>query len=92
MISKFVICYLVCWYCDLRCLLTVIIAKAGIPMYIPKFNAIKEIPNPRTCSSEPSSASDMIERVEISGVIKALTASLNIGYSLWVSAIVGANE
>ena len=52
----------------------------------------REIPNPNTSSSLPSSANDIIDKVEIIGVINTLTASLNTGFSLSQPATVGANE
>ena len=65
-------------------------AIAGIPRYIPKFNAITEIPILKT--SDSVSAFSIRERVEIIGVIASFTASLNNGCSLSMSAIVGENE
>ena len=61
-------------------------------MYMPKFNAITDIPSPNTEDSEPSSASVMIDRVESIGVINNFTPSLNTGFSRSQSAIVGENE
>ena len=66
--------------------------NAGAAIYIPKLSAITEIPSPRTSTSEPSSANVIIDSVETIGVIKALTISWNIGFSLSISAIVGENE
>ncbi len=59
---------------------------------MPKFNAITDIPKPNTCASFPSSASVIMDKVEIIGVIKTLTASWNTGFSLSISAIVGEKE
>lgn len=64
----------------------------GIPIYIAKFNAMTVIPSPNTCASLPLSASDIIDKVEIIGVMYNLTASWKNGFSLSQSATVGANE
>ena len=56
------------------------------------FRVITEIPNPRTWASDPSSASDIIDNVDIIGVMKVFTICWNIGFSLSQSATVGANE
>ena len=52
------------YFLDFRWLLTLKPIIAGAAMYIPKFNAMTEIPNPNTDDSEPSSASVMIDRVD----------------------------
>ena len=66
------------------------ITTAGMPTYIPRFNAIIEIPILKTSDSD--SAFSINDRVEIIGVIASLTASLNTGDSLSQSAIVGEKE
>ena len=66
------------------------IPNAGSAMYIPRFSAITESPSPRTSDSE--FAFSMIANDESIGVNPSLTASLNIGFSLSMSAIAGENE
>ena len=66
------------------------ITTAGIPIYIPRFNAITDSPNPKTSDSE--FAFSIRDRVVIIGVIASFTASLNIGDSRSQSAIVGLKE
>ena len=61
-------------------------------MYMPKFNAITDMPKPNTWASFPSSASVIMDKVEIIGVIKTRTTSWNTGFSLSISAIVGEKE
>ena len=61
-------------------------------MYNPMLSAITDIPNANTSTSEPLSARVMIESEEIIGVINNFTASLNAGFCLSQSAIVGENE
>ena len=63
---------------------------AGTPRYIAKFSAITEIPILKTSDSD--SAFSIKDKVEIYGVIASLTASLNIGCSRSMSAIVGLKE
>ena len=63
---------------------------AGTPKYMPKLSAITEIPSPRTSDSE--FAFSISDKLEIIGVIASFTASLNIGCSLSMSAIVGLKE
>ena len=63
---------------------------AGATKYIPIFNKITPMPYPRTCDSD--SACDIIDSDDSSGVIPIYTASLNTGFSLCMSAIVGENE
>ena len=63
---------------------------AGTPRYIAKFSAITEIPIPKTSDSD--SAFSISDKLEIIGVIASLTASLNIGCSLSMSAIDGLKE
>jgi len=63
---------------------------AGTAIYIPKFSTITEIPTTKTSDSE--SAFSISDSVEIIGVIVSLTASLNIGCSLSISAMVGEKE
>ena len=53
---------------------------AGIPIYIPRFSAINEIPIPKTSDSE--FAFSIKDNVVIIGVIANFTASLNTGFSL----------
>ena len=55
------------------------IPNAGSPIYIPKFNAITESPNPRTSDSEL--AFSIIANVESIGVNPAFTISLKTGFS-----------
>ena len=50
---------------------------AGIPIYIAKFNAIIESPNPKTSDSE--FAFSIIDSVESIGVKPAFTISLKTG-------------
>ena len=66
------------------------IPNAGSAMYIPRFSAITESPSPRTSDSE--FAFSMIDNDESIGVRPSLTASLKIGLSRCMSAIVGENE
>lgn len=68
------------------------VINIGAATYIPRLSAITEIPSPSTSASEPSSARAIIDNVEIIGVMNALTASWNKGFSLSMSAIEGANE
>ena len=66
------------------------IPNAGSPIYIPKFNAITESPNPRTSDSEL--AFSIIANDESIGVRPSLTASLKTGFSRSMSAMYGENE
>ena len=50
------------YFRDFKCLWTLNPIIAGAAIYIPKFKAITEIPNPKTSDSEPSSANVIIER------------------------------
>ena len=63
---------------------------AGTAIYIPKFSAITDIPTPKT--SDSVSALSINDSVEIIGVIASLTASLNSGGYLSISAMVGLKE
>ena len=65
---------------------------AGAARYKPTFRAITEIPNPKTCASFPSSAKVIIDKLDIIGVMNALTVSWKIGFSRSISAMVGENE
>ena len=62
----------------------------GNPIYIPRFNAITESPNPRT--SDSVSALSMMDSVLIIGVKPAFTISLKTGLSRSMSAMYGENE
>ena len=73
-----------------NCFLIPTITIAGTARYIPKFNIITESPIPNTSDSE--FAFSIRDNDEIIGVIAIFTISLNIGYSLSMSAIVGENE
>ena len=66
------------------------IPNAGSAMYIPRFSAITESPSPRTSDSE--SALSMIANDETLESDPSFTTSLNIGFSLSMSAIAGENE
>ena len=66
------------------------IPNAGSAMYIPRFSAITDSPSTRTSDSE--FAFSMIDNEDHSGGSTSLTASLNIGCSLSMSAIIGENE
>jgi len=70
--------------------MTLMIPNAGSAMYIPRFSAITESPSPRTSDSE--SAFSIIANQDNIGVNPTLTTSLNIGFSLSMSAIVGEKE
>ena len=70
--------------------LIAIMTVAGAPKYIPKFNVITD--NPILKTSDSDSAFSIKDNVEIIGVIASLTASLNKGCSLSMSAIVGLKE
>jgi len=63
------------------------IPNAGTPRYIPRFSAITESPSPRTSDSE--FAFSMIDKLDSIGVSPSFTTSLNIGFSLSMSAIAG---
>ena len=63
---------------------------AGTAIYIPKFSTITEIPTPKTSDSD--SAFSIRDNELIIGVIASFTASLNIGCSLSMSAMVGLKE
>ena len=69
--------------------MTLTIPTAGSPIYIPKLSAITDNPNPRTSDSDP--AFSIIPKVDNNGVNPSLIASLNIGLSRSMSAIVGEN-
>jgi len=66
------------------------ITIAGATKYIPTFSKITPIPYPKT--SESDSAYSMTDSDDSNGVIPSFTASLNAGFSLSKSAIVGENE
>ena len=59
-------------------------------MYIPKFSAITDNPNPRTSDSE--FAFSMIANDDNIGVNPTFTISLNSGLSRSMSAMYGENE
>ena len=63
---------------------------AGTPRYIPRFSAITDNPSPRTSDSD--SAFSIIANDDNIGVRPSLTASLNIGFSRYMSAMYGENE
>ena len=65
----------------MKCFLIAKPTTAGATTYIPKFKAITNEPKPNTCGSDPSSASVIIDSVEIIGVMKIFTVSLNTGFS-----------
>ena len=55
------------YFLDFRWLLTLKPIIAGAAIYIPKFSAITEIPNPNTEDSDPSSAGVIIDSVDSIG-------------------------
>ena len=59
-------------------------------MYIPKFSAITDNPNPRTSDSEL--AFSIKDNVDSIGVNPTFTISLKYGFSLSMSAMYGENE
>ena len=63
---------------------------AGTTKYIPIFIIITPIPYPITSDSD--SANDNTVNDDNNGVIPIFTNSLNIGFSLSISAIIGENE
>ena len=73
-----------------NCFLIPTITIAGTPRYIPKLSRITEIPILKTSDSE--FAFSIRNSEEIIGVIASFTASLNSGFSLSMSAMVGENE
>ncbi len=68
-------CYRYQIFLDFICLRIVNPTAVGAAIYIPKLSTITEIPSPKTSASFPSSAKAIIDRVDIIGVINALTAS-----------------
>ncbi len=65
---------------------------AGAAMYNPMLSAITDTPNTNNSNSEPLSARVIIESEEVIGVMNNITASLNAGFCLSQSAIVGENK
>jgi len=65
--------------------MTLMIPNAGSPMYIPRFNAITESPNPKT--SDSVSAFSISVSDESIGAVASVTTSLNIGFSCSMSAM-----
>ena len=66
--------------------------SCGATMYNSMLSAITDTPNTNNSNSELLSARVIIESEEIIGVMNNFTASLNAGFCLSQSAIVGENK